>query len=92
VSAKPPFTGPEAVLAYLARYTHRVAIANNRLVALDERGVTFRYKDYRRNGEGAASHDDPQRQRESEPMSTSRTEPRITICGIPELGEHSAAG
>jgi hypothetical protein len=38
------------VLAYLARYTHRVAIANSRLVSLDERGATFRYKDYRRNG------------------------------------------
>jgi hypothetical protein len=50
VYAKPPFAGPEAVLAYLARYTHRVAIANSRLVSLDERGVTFRYKDYRRNG------------------------------------------
>jgi Putative transposase len=42
--------GPEAVLAYLARYTHRVAISNSRLISLDERGVTFRYKDYRRNG------------------------------------------
>ena len=51
VYAKPPFFGPEAVLAYLARYTHRVAIANSRLVALDERDVTFRYKDYRRNGQ-----------------------------------------
>jgi putative transposase len=51
VYAKPPFAGPEAVLAYLGRYTHRVAIANSRLVALDERGVTFRYKDYRRDGE-----------------------------------------
>jgi len=39
------------VLAYLARYTHRVAIANSRLISLDERGVTFRYKDYRRNGQ-----------------------------------------
>jgi hypothetical protein len=38
------------VLAYLAHYTHRVAISNSRLVALDERGVRFRYKDYRRNG------------------------------------------
>ena len=47
----PPATGPEAVLAYLARYTHRVAISNSRLVSLDERGVTFRYKDYRRNGQ-----------------------------------------
>ena len=51
VYAKPPFAGPEAVLAYLARYTHRVAISNSRLVSLDERGVTFRYKDYRRNGQ-----------------------------------------
>src|SRR5690349_4910900 len=51
VYAKPPFSGPEAVLAYLGRYTHRVAISNSRLVALDERGVTFRYKDYRRNGQ-----------------------------------------
>jgi len=50
VYAKPPFAGPEAVLAYLARYTHRVAISNSRLIALDERGVTFHYKDYRRNG------------------------------------------
>ena len=51
VYAKPPFAGPEAVLASLASYTHRVAIANSRLIALDERGVTFRYKDYRRNGQ-----------------------------------------
>jgi len=50
VYAKPPFAGPKAVLAYLARYPHRVAISNSRLVSLDERGVTFRYKDYRRNG------------------------------------------
>ena len=49
VYAKPPFAGPEAVLAYLARYTHRVAISNSRLISLDERGVTFHYKDYRRN-------------------------------------------
>ena len=51
VYAKPPFAGPEAVLAYLARYTHRVAISNSRLLALDARGVTFHYKDYRRNGQ-----------------------------------------
>lgn len=50
VYAKPPFAGPEAVLAYLSRYTHRVAISNNRLLAFDQRGVTFRYKDYRRAG------------------------------------------
>jgi Putative transposase len=47
VNAKRPFSGPEAVLAYLSRYTHRVAISDQRLIALDERGVTFRWKDYR---------------------------------------------
>src|SRR5476649_1075180 len=50
VYAKRPFAGPEAVLAYLSRYTHRVAISNSRLVSLDERGVTFRWKDYREHG------------------------------------------
>jgi hypothetical protein len=47
VYAKRPFAGPAAVLAYLSRYTHRVAISNRRLVALDEHGVSFRWKDYR---------------------------------------------
>jgi hypothetical protein len=46
VYAKPPFGGPEQVLKYLARYTHRVALSNSRLVALDGDQVTFRYKDY----------------------------------------------
>jgi hypothetical protein len=50
VYAKRPFAGPTAVLAYLSRYTHRVAIANSRLIALDERGVTFKWKDYRAKG------------------------------------------
>ena len=50
VYAKPPFAGPEAVLAYLSRYTHRIAISNRRLISFDETGVTFRYKDYRRDG------------------------------------------
>jgi hypothetical protein len=50
VYAKRPFAGPKAVLAYLSRYTHRVAISNTRLIAHDKRGVTFRYKDYRANG------------------------------------------
>jgi Putative transposase len=50
VYAKRPFAGPEAVLAYLARYTHRVAISNSRLLALDEAGVTFKWKDYRIKG------------------------------------------
>jgi hypothetical protein len=50
VYAKPPFAGPQAVLAYLSRYTHRVAISNSRLLRFDETGVTFHYKDYRRGG------------------------------------------
>ena len=47
VYAKPPFGGPEAVLAYLSRYTHRVAISNARLVSADANTVAFRWKDYR---------------------------------------------
>jgi len=47
VYAKRPFGGPDAVLAYLSRYTHRVAIANSRLVAFDGERVTFKWKDYR---------------------------------------------
>jgi hypothetical protein len=50
VYAKRPFGGPQAVLAYLSRYTHRVAIANSRLIACDRNGVTFRWKDYRAEG------------------------------------------
>ena len=47
VYAKRPFAGPEQVLAYLGRYTHRVAIANSRLVTLDDDEVSFRWRDYR---------------------------------------------
>jgi hypothetical protein len=47
IDARPPFAGPAAVLQYLSRYTHRVAIANSRLLAFDETQVTFRWKDYR---------------------------------------------
>lgn len=50
VYAKRPFAGPAAVLAYLSRYTHRVAISNSRLISMDEHGVTFRWKDYRAKG------------------------------------------
>jgi hypothetical protein len=50
VYSKPPFGGPAAVLAYLSRYTHRVAISNRRLIAFDQNGVTFSYKDYRADG------------------------------------------
>jgi hypothetical protein len=50
VYAKRPFAGPSQVLAYLARYTHRVAISNNRLLLLEGGAVTFRWKDYRQAG------------------------------------------
>lgn len=52
VYAKRPFAGPKAVLAYLSRYTHRVAISNRRLIAADGRSVTFKVKDYRVEGAG----------------------------------------
>src|SRR6266478_4403046 len=52
VYAKRPFAGPRAVLAYLSRYTHRVAISNRRLIAVDQRSVTFKVKDYRIEGPG----------------------------------------
>jgi hypothetical protein len=47
-----PFGGPQAVLAYLSRYTHRVAISNRRLISADQTGVTFKCKDYRIEGPG----------------------------------------
>ena len=50
VYSKKPFAGPEQVLRYLSRYTHRVAISNRRLVAADDNGVAFRWKDYRIDG------------------------------------------
>ena len=50
VYAKRPFAGPQQVLAYLSRYTHRVAISNSRLLSADASGVTFKYKDYRVDG------------------------------------------
>ena len=52
VYAKEPFAGPEQVLRYLSRYTHRIAISNRRLLAADQNDVTFKYKDYRIEGPG----------------------------------------
>ena len=52
VYAKEPFAGPKPVLAYLSRYTHRVAISNSRLIRFDAQNVTFRVKDYRLKGAG----------------------------------------
>ncbi len=48
VYSKPPFGGPEAVLTYLSRYTHRVAISNTRLISADSQTIAFRWKDYPR--------------------------------------------
>ena len=59
VYAKPPFGGPEQVLAYLGRYTHRVAIANSRLVSLTDSGIAFRWKDYRHQGKAKVMTLDP---------------------------------
>ncbi len=67
VYAKRPFGGPEAVLAYLSRYTHRVAIANSRLIAFDDNGVTFKWKDYRANGRRARYKVDDTRHRRVHP-------------------------
>jgi hypothetical protein len=50
VYCKAPFAGPEQVLRYLSRYTHRIAISNRRLVTADDDGVAFRWKDYRDDG------------------------------------------
>jgi hypothetical protein len=52
VYAKEPFAGPKQVLRYLSRYTHRIAISNRRLLSADQKGVTFKYKDYRIEGPG----------------------------------------
>ena len=52
VYCKAPFAGPKQVLRYLSRYTHRVAISNRRLIAADDAGVAFRWKDYRIDGPG----------------------------------------
>ena len=53
VYAKPPFAGPQQVLEYVGRYTHRVAISNNRLLDIEEEHASFRYKDYRADSAGA---------------------------------------
>jgi hypothetical protein len=56
VYAKRPFGGPQAVLSYLSRYTHRVAIANSRLIAFSAQSVTFKWKDYRIEGRDRCKH------------------------------------
>ncbi|MGJ4895186.1 MULTISPECIES: transposase [unclassified Bradyrhizobium] len=68
VYAKRPFGGPEAALAYLSRYSHRVAIANSRLLACGQQGVTFRWKDYRVEGPRPSKADDARDGRVHSPL------------------------
>ena len=75
VYAKPPFGGPQQVLKYLARYTHRVAISNQRLVSLQNDRVTFRWKDYARGK--PARHHDPAGDRVHSSLSAARFAPRL---------------
>jgi hypothetical protein len=82
VYAKPPFAGPEAVLAYLSRYTHRVAISNRRLIAFNDTGVTFRYKDYVPRWSRAAARHDARAARVHPPLPAS--------CPATWLPPHSA--
>ena len=80
VYSKRPFAGPQAVLAYLARYTHRVAIANSRLIAADEDGVTFKWKDYRFEGPRSLQDHDALRRTSSSAASCSTSCPRASTA------------
>ena len=73
VYCKRPFGGPEEVLRYLARYTHRVAISNRRLLSADEKSVTFKYKDYRHRGAGPLQDHDAGDRRVHPPLPDARS-------------------
>jgi Putative transposase. len=77
VYAKRPFGGPEAVLAYLSRYTHRVAIANSRLITLDDAGVAFTWKGLPRQGARTGQGDDPRHRRVHPPLPDPRAARRL---------------
>ena len=77
VYAKRPFGGPEAVLAYLSRYTHRVAIANSRIIAFNDSGVTFKWKDYRAKQQRTGQGDDARRRRVHPPLPHPRAAQRV---------------
>jgi hypothetical protein len=72
VYAKRPFAGPRQVLAYLARYTHRVAIGNSRLLDLTDQQVTFRWRDYRENGDHKKQGHEARRWRVHAPFPDAR--------------------
>jgi hypothetical protein len=77
VYSKRPFGGPKEVLRYLARYTHRVAISNRRLIALDDNGVTFKWKDYRPRRPRAVQADDARHPRVHPPLPDPRAARRL---------------
>ena len=86
VYAKRPFGGPQAVLAYLSRYTHRVAIANSRLIAFDRTGVTFRVEGLSRRGSRSPEGHDTRHRRvhpplpDPRPAATASTASATTAC------------
>jgi Putative transposase len=82
VYAKRPFAGPQAVLAYLSRYTHRVAISNSRLLAMDERGITFKWKDYRVK-EGAPAGSNPKARHKTMTLSANEFMRRFLLHVLP---------
>ena len=88
VYAKEPFAGPEQVLRYLSRYTHRVAISNRRLVSVDENGVTFKYKDRHL----MTTMPDPRRRKTARPFRWFRTgqhDARRNTAATPLLARQS---
>ena len=98
VYSKRPFGGPKEVLRYLARYTHRVAISNRRLIALDDKIVTFKWKDYRIEGPGALQGDDARNQRVHPPLPDPRAALRLPphpllrpVCQHHPCREHRAS-
>jgi hypothetical protein len=72
VYSKRPFAGPQQVLAYLSRYTHRVAISNSRLIAADATGVTLSYKDYLDRGTRPLQDHDAQARRVHQAVPAAR--------------------
>ena len=80
VYAKKPFAGPEAVLAYLSRYTHRIAISNSRLIAFDGRSVTFKLEGLPRQRQGALQDHDPGGPMNSSDASSFTSCPRASIA------------
>ena len=82
VYAKRPFAGPQAVLACLSRYTHRVAISNSRLLAMDEHGVTFKWKDYRAK-EGARAGCNPKARHKTMTLSANEFMRRFLLHVLP---------